>query len=1007
MSSKRIKEYNGLPVKNTLKEVQGTRANSTSIIEIYNGSGGVNDDMKLYKCPGGYVILCSHNGCNNISKPNGINCIKHTVSKLDKADLISIAKTRKYLYTNGKLHSMNVEILTKLIGDITPNEINEIAIRKERRKQYAGDIDYNTGIYGVPVSYSKNMKLDCLLGLPVQRRITLNTEQMSIFQHINKEEILLVAGPGAGKTSTLVEMVKYLGDHKFNVLVLMYGVNVEKQFQRKLKALSVSLQSKQKIKTPEGIYVVTFHKYAYHSRWSAFANSDLTQFRTHDDLVERTITISPSHTEKWDYLIIDEAQDLKNMYYKLVKSINAKHIIYMGDGRQQVNSGADIYSNLLLKANPKDIHKLICNHRSTKEIVNVLNTFSRTNFPVPIDIQQTSMTSIPQSVVIVRDNEANLVAKYISECQPGSTFAISPVSVNKYGADTTVNEIRQLLYTENNRKISIMESGRELDPTKDYITNSINIKGLERDFVILFGISNTQLYIDYTIPEYTLKCLIYVAMSRAKKRLIIVIDDSTYVSPNLLDSCLLGHISLESNPYNHEKVHFNTKHTYIPSISVTDLAEYDFNPIVTCINTLPKIHFDRDDIEDCSGYFVEAKIASSLGILNDKYLYCRTNVASEESSWVEDSTYKCRVLCNDQTQNKIISIFKDINESSDSIEYKYVRAMYVCRIKDDWTVSERLRNTTIDVEPYIHAIKPLIDDKDSVVNPSTTITSIIMHSEKVRYDVLVDRSNKIGSHIMGVLDISSNRGIIEIKHAHDNRKHHNQALIYGVICKEPTYICNTLEGTISSVESRNTDFNRYVRSVMILREAHISRTKYTLDLPKGIILCIDTEFQDKNVYEIGAVVMDTVNMKILGTYQKIAGCKALMPGFTTMASSDEPGDFFAELTGLKITGTPILDVDYADFYQWIKQWPNPILVQWGGCDVGLLQLTHRNTLDLSEFYRIYMSHTAIQFSPIKSGYRLCDAVETIFPPNIPWQPHRAFEDAVMTMGVYYALMTPR
>jgi len=874
---------------------------------------------------------------------------------LTKADLIFIALKRKLQCTRNKLYTYNVQALNKILSPITIDEYNIIKQQKIRRKSYTGNIIYNSGIYGIPISYTKDMKIDILLELPAHNQITLNSEQRFISKYLNDKEIFVNAGPGSGKTATLVELVNHINNYNKRILVLMYGVNVEKQFKIKLISLGLKLQSKKHLKDNKiGIYVVTFHKYAYNTR---LYDCVLEQFSSHDIMIDMAINVFSN--DKWDYLIIDEAQDLKESYYKLVNTINYEHIIYMGDARQQINPGANIYSSLV-----KNPYKLVFNHRSTPAIVNLLNLYSKDNFNFDLDIQQISKnTNIDNSVVIVKGNESSLVAKYISEYAVGSSYAISPVSVDKYDIQTTTNEIRQCLYSDYNRKITIAESGRELDSTKDYISTSIFLKGLERKQVVLFGISNTKLFIDYTVPEYQLKCLIYVAMSRAIERLVIVIDETKYHSPNLLDSCLKD-IKLESCKYNGKR---NTS----PSISVTDLSEYTFTNSCKVIKILDKISFDRNDIEDCCGYYVEAKCANKLGVLFNRYVYSYTK--NKENIYSDNNSYQCQI----KAQN-LEPIFEDINNSKDSDEYKYVRAMYMCKIKKDWTLSQSLKDVNINIDNYVNEIKLLLGNG-------------FKHSEKITYKVPIDRSNKIAGTIHGTFDLSSNLGIVEMKHAHNNTKHIHQACIYSYISKRSTYLCNTLSGTISNVNYNGDSFDRYVRAILILREAHLNRITNSIKLPSGMIVIIDTEFWEGIVYEIGAVAIDTINMTIIGTFQKLYEC---IP-----SNDDHP---FTKITGLKIIGKP---KNYNDFLKWLHQYNNPVIVQWSGNDAELLGLQNYKNIDLSYYYRIYISYKG--YNSIKSGWRLCDAVNEIFPPGVTWEAHRAFEDAVMTMGIYYALSTER
>lgn len=978
--------YNGYPVKTDINNV-----GLLSLVVNYRG-------LRLLFQGDKYIVLCSNEGCNDIGRfPDLVGgeltqlktgyynqqCSKH---KLSKADYVKIAIERKILRTHSELRALSISELRDLLGELSEYE----RCTPSRRGNYNGDINYNSHIYGIPISYTKEMKIDCLYNLPICNRIILNEEQENIANKISQCKIVVGAGPGSGKTATLVDIVNRLSGLK--VLVLMYGVNVESQFKRRLKALGSKITPKRTISSPTGTYVVTLHKYAYHSRNRD--QKDIRLMEDYDEYIQRVINVPPRNTEHWDYVIVDEAQDLKETYYKMIQTIRTNHIIYMGDGRQQINTGANIYSSIMDSSD--NLYKLSYNHRSTYEIVEVLNRFSETNFSRNVHIPQTSEARDPNSVVIVRGNQASLVAQYVKDYPAGSTYVISPVTYDRYNMGQSTNEIRQLLYNDG-RIIYPSESGREFDPTYDYITNSKTIKGLERDQIILYGVSNTQVYKDYNIPEYELKCLIYVALSRARKRLVIVIDDDTYHSPNLLDSCLRGHISLESNFYSQDTIQ-TLKGNKPFSISVTDLSTYDFHPKLTLVSELPKVLFSREGIEDCSGLYVEACIASTLGVLQCNYDYVIADSSSDMLSYLDINTYICKIRTLEN--ESLRDIFVDINNSTDKPEYKYIRAMYVAKICADWTVSQSLRDTIIDVTPYTKFI--------------TDRTDNIHHSSRLNYNVPIDRSGKIGGIINGVTDFRSKNSLFEIKHAHNNKKHHNQTIIYNHMISDDNclaFLINTLEGTVHLVEpslpSTIDTFPHYVRSILVLRQAHLSRIGLqSLNMYHGIIISVDTEFFDGNIYEIGAVAFDTINCKILGTYQKTVGCSPVQTEIGSITTSAPGLESFTHLTGLKILFTPCLQ-DYADFYTWIDNWPHCKFIQWGTGDSKLLNLDLSRFIDVSMIFRLYRQLISPHFNPIKSGYRLSDAVASIFPPNTIWEPHRAFEDSVLTMAVYYSLLVPR
>ncbi len=1117
-----------------------------------------------------------------------------TKTSLNKTNIIFILLSRRIEHTRSQLDTMKLPDLKLMLGNITSDEKILLQEQVIKRKNYNGDINYNASLRGIPKSYTKDAKVDCLLNEEIMVPITLNQEQRNLFNSLGRSLSIVTAGPGSGKTTSLVEIVSYLSSQNLRVLVLMYGISVEAQFKHRLKALDIKLQPLTQIRRPSGSYVATFHKYAWNSRGvgssdGTFLDMDIDDFiyepmesigatesstisfmtsvldsnqnesrnesrdigdvsggvhkdpesiiksnsrdvsvnfldigddyssqneapnqhnqmdqvgltpdpRSHpnqiehcmasnmsdshynptsqskvtgnslssssgkqpktpkvfgtpnigreaneadqqnfdpdflgqsntssydtsstndkfggdyDSSIQEAVTRAPSSQEVWDYVIIDEAQDLKRTYYDLIQTIRTSHVIYMGDARQEINSGATAYSKLVSE-NQRDLQKLHMNHRSTQEIVSVLNQFSRNNFCPQVDIQQRSNTSVPDSVVIVRTkDEAQTAAAYIAEYPLGSTFAISPVTVRKYNVDDTVTQIRQELY-EKGRKIMVTESGRSIDPKEDYITNSKLVKGLERDQVVLFGVSNTSLYSDYNVPIENLKCLLYVAMSRAKKRLVIIVDEDKYVSPNLLDSCLVDlNLPHRVSNVSQRKMPSNP----IPIINVTDLAEYNFDPQRIDEIDTQQVHIDREGIEDCVGFLVEAHLASSFGALCNSYSLNSIRSSREALTYLQDGTYQCDVANKSRELN---NLFRELNSSLDSPEYTYTRAMYISRIQRDWTVSESLKAVSLD-------LSRAREDVISLIGPE------IRHSTKKKYPVPIDRSEQIGGYIYGEFDLSSQHGIVEVKHAHENVKHLNQAAIYSKISGLPVYIVNTLCGKIMPVLNGITDFDRYVRAILIMREAHICRIGSDVPLPSGVIISVDTEFTFNgggNVYEIGAVAFDPVEGKIISVFQEISGCvpmggiggnpneggtngssKGFQVPILGVTEANTPGvcsnEFFLQLTGLKITGTPDPSMIYR-FQEWISAWPQGTVIQWAGSDSDLLGI--RKGIDLMAKYKIHLSQCSGTGRARKSGLRLTDAVEDIFPPKFPFHAHRAFEDAAMTMGVYIAMLLKR
>src|SRR5690606_9945288 len=292
----------------------------------------------------------------------------------------------------------------------------------------------------------------------IERVDQLSEDQQAVMQHLDESRLTILAGPGAGKTTTLVHIVRRLVEDKRRVLVLMYNVAVKDQFVRRLKELGVTNVLKHteqkhfKGKNSRQLVVCTIHKYVYECLPYPVKQSSGGK-----------VTFSSTNGKymqpyEWDYCIVDEVQDLdRNLYDGAVNLVNSKHFIYAGDYRQNIAGDSDVFQRIL--SSSTYVHKIRDNHRSYPDIVKVLNAYSESNYSTDVHIEQTAMIEsdeyrslIVEQTVKDTDDIAQRLVEHLLQYKPGETFIIAPISVNKYNyADVQKRVYNLLLNTDRDR----------------------------------------------------------------------------------------------------------------------------------------------------------------------------------------------------------------------------------------------------------------------------------------------------------------------------------------------------------------------------------------------------------------------------------------------------------------------------------------------------------------------------------------------------------------------------
>jgi len=944
--------------------------------------------------------------------------------KITKGDLLQIARGRNLPQTNGQLRKLSIEELYEKIGELEQTELDTIAKQIEARKAYDG-IPVNqlkdlVRQRGIAVSGTRAELIDRLLSSSEEDSIPtqLDDSQIEIINHIDDSVQIINAGPGSGKTTTMAHLVATVSKvPDMRVLALMYNRNARTAFKSKLKGLNVKVTPKQQLTNSSGVFVVTFDEYVYHTRVAGTISSFLGTFR---ETFEYGLDIPRKSNEWYHYLIIDEAQDLLPNHVQLISQLRnwSYHVVIAGDPRQEIYMGSGWFSKLWRKTPDEYRRTLKYNHRSTPEIVELVNDFSRVHFS-DLHYDQIASTSRNGTVKFVNANReiGTYVAHEMVKRNETSCYCISPVTIRKFLAGRNITTLRQVVYnTCPGKTLFIADENNRIDISVHAwaVGNSYAFKGTEREHV--YVIHSDIEYHDYGLSKVNALKLIYVALSRARSHLEIVLSQKVHPDSwwwNIAPRELLTETIKPERPILNKTF-----------ITVTDLAEMEAwgtfgNEKVA--KSLP-LSIEVKNDSDFVGVFAENHLATTLGVKNDyQYVFQPAKNISgvlQESVgvFIEDNTY--HVVFNSDKIKKD-SLMKITENTRCKTHPEYVRAVIDKTIDMEtgylWTVSERLIDVKPDMTEYAHTLQQYIGDVNYV------------HGSKVQHTIRCHRSNEEVGCISGITDIIGGDYVVEIKYTNQLLPYHfNQVRIYAALLDKTPVIYNLKEGDMFKVTKLDRDvINDVARAVLIFKTATVVAQRLPQRIKHSPTTCVyisvDLEYINDIIYEVGAVAYQPHTDRVFGRFHRIwTGTQSLFMSDIDITEVEEeiegvacmPGKHFEHITGLKFNPEP-QESPFAhdqkqiqiEFNRWVDSISStPTFVYWGATDkdLALLGVNNNPKVNAMMLFRAWLDNTKQSRT---SNYSLSDAVRQCFC-EVPFHPHRAYEDAVLTAAVLTAITNP-
>lgn len=263
----------------------------------------------------------------------------------------------------------------------------------------------------------------------------LSAAQLGIINDRDSRCIVVMAGPGSGKTRLLV--------HKLASLMLMEDVKHEQMLMLTFSRAAAT-EFKKRLLALVGnaahyIEIKTFHSYCFDllGKIGSLEKSDAIIRETVDRIREGNV--EPSRITK-TVLVLDEAQDMNAEEYELVETLMVANeemrVIAVGDDDQNIyefRGSRSAYMAQLLEQEGGRRYELVDNYRSRANLVAFANSFAE---GLPERLKRTPIQAVQQqngTLRVIRTAGDNLITPLVrailAEREPEAEKASEPATV--------------------------------------------------------------------------------------------------------------------------------------------------------------------------------------------------------------------------------------------------------------------------------------------------------------------------------------------------------------------------------------------------------------------------------------------------------------------------------------------------------------------------------------------------------------------------------------------------
>lgn len=242
---------------------------------------------------------------------------------------------------------------------------------------------------------------------------------------------------------------------------------------------------------------------------------------------------------KYDHVLVDEAQDIGLVKIKLIKLITKKSLTIALDRAQRLYTSSFTWEEIGMDVNNKNQKTLTKTFRSTRQIIELANCLHNKNRQTSADGCEYTDSILPEEVgpkpciMYCKPNGqgecvANLAKKYIANKKVVAILCINKTTVDKacYWLESHNIPFERIEKSYNGHIEYTL-----LNPKRVKVSTIYAAKGLEFDVVIIpefnekkFGSEQKIKNCDVVQRESVMvheRCLLYVAMTRAKQALYL------------------------------------------------------------------------------------------------------------------------------------------------------------------------------------------------------------------------------------------------------------------------------------------------------------------------------------------------------------------------------------------------------------------------------------------------------------------------------------------------------
>ncbi len=307
-------------------------------------------------------------------------------------------------------------------------------------------------------------------------------------------------------------------------------------------------------------------------------------FRDYIDQITHCIKFfkdNPSYIPKFEYVLIDEYQDINSLQIELIDLLNPQNLFCVGDPRQSIFGwrGSEIryILNFQDKYSNAEIITLSTNYRSSKKIIDLINK-SIENVRLP-DLKHCSKDSAEITLLNFdsEDEEMQFVVNKVNQLEIPKNDILILARTKRI-----ISELSERMKIKGiNHLVKIEDTNKDEEPALDQLTLATihSIKGLEAHIVFVIGC--TTLNFPCKAPEHPIidminiynydkeeeeRRLFYVALSRAKNILYLTYSGKSYT--RFINQKMLEYINIPKH-VTKQNTNFTQKNLHAKSTELT------------------------------------------------------------------------------------------------------------------------------------------------------------------------------------------------------------------------------------------------------------------------------------------------------------------------------------------------------------------------------------------------------------------------------------------------------